>query len=362
MREVTISRQLFVLFVVTVVTVSLFSGVGAAQEGVGGTLVVGSDETVSSVSGVYGSIVVKGTVTGDVSGVAGDVTIREGGVVEGNIDAAAGSIRISGTVQGDVSTGTGSIHVTDTGLVEGDFKVGAGRVRIDGSINGDAEIGADTIRLGEKATIDGSLTYNGDLQGNRAAVQGDITRDPSLGGGLFEFVLPIGSFIFTVNAFILNFLLGALLLAVFPNFSASVADRVATRPARTGLVGLGVFLGVPLVLTLVAITVIGIPISIAGILLFLVISWIGLVYGRFAVGAWLLSLADVDNRWAALVVGLLLGVALWQIPVLGGIINLVIYLLGLGALVLGLVSHRRRATTAEPAPPEGSPADGISDW
>lgn len=358
MRNTTRAKQVLVLLVGTVLVVSLFSGVATAQSGVGGTVTVESGETVSSVSGVYGTIIVEGTVTGDVSGLAGDIVIREEGVVEGNIEAAAGNIRIAGTVGGGVSTGAGSIHLTETGVIEGEFRVGAGSVRIDGTIGGDAQIGADTIRLGDEASIGGSLRYDGDLQGNRDAVQGDITRDRSLGPTLLTDLEPVAAWIFAINAFILNFLLGALLLGLFPAFSDRVADRVATDPARSGLVGFGVFVGIPILLVAVAITVIGIPISIAGLFAFLLIIWIGTVYGRFAVGAWLLSLADIHNRWGALLVGLLLAVVLWQIPFLGGLLNFVITLLGLGALVLGLVSRRRRVTTtAGPTTPEESPVD-----
>lgn len=351
-------RRLLVVLVGIAVVVSLVPGVAAAQSGVGGTTTVDSGETVSSISGVYGTIIVEGTVTGDVSGAAGNIVIREGGVVEGDLEAAAGNIRISGTVRGDVSTGAGSIRVTETGTVEGNFEVGAGNVRIDGTINGDAEVGADTIRLGDDATIAGSLTYDGNLEGNRDAVAGEITRDGSLGPGLFTELRPVASWIFTVNAFILNFILGALLLGLFPNFSDGIADRVATEPAKTGLAGLGAFIGIPILLIAVAITVIGIPISVVGLLLFLAVSWIGLVLGRFAIGTWLLSFTDVDNRWVALVIGLLLAVVLGQIPVVGTLVNFVIFLLGLGALVMALVSRRRRMTTpSEPATTEGPAAD-----
>lgn len=351
-------QQLSVLLVGIAVVLTLFSGVAVAQSGVGGTVTVESGETVSSLSGAYGTIIIEGTVTGDVSGAAGNIVIREGGVVGGDLEAAAGNIRIAGTIGGDVSTGGGSIYLTETGIVEGNFAVGAGDVRIDGIINGDAEVGAETIRLGETATIAGSLTYDGSLEGNLDAVQGDITEDSSLGVNILTDFRPFAKWIFTINTFVFNLLLGALLLGLLPNFSDRVADRVATEPAKTGLAGIGTFLGVPILLVLVAITVVGIPISLVGLLAFLVFSWIGLVYGRFAVGLWLLSFADVDSRWVGLVVGLLLAVVLWQIPVIGGLLNLIIFLLGLGALVLGLVTRRRRiAGPSEQTTVDETPAD-----
>lgn len=198
---------------------------------------------------------------------------------------------------------------------------------------------------------------SGTIEGNRDAVQGEITRDRSLGPDLFTDLRPVAEWLFAINAFILNFLLGALPLGLFPNFSDRVADRVTTETAKTGLVGLDVFIGVPILLLLVGITVIGIPISLAGLLAFLMVVWTGTVYGRFAVGTWLLSLAEVDNRWAALLVGLLLAVLLWQIPIVGGLLNFVVTLVGIGALALGLVVRRRRIDVPSEPTADEAPAD-----
>lgn len=344
MTETSAQRVLAVISAALLV-LTLFSGVAAAQSGSGGTTTVGSGETVSGISGVYGTIIVDGTVEGDISGVAGNIVISEGGVVEGDLEAAAGNIRIEGRVTGSVSTGAGSITLADTGVVEGDFEVGAGEVVIDGTIEGNAQIGAETIRLGDGASIAGSLRYDGTLEGNRGAVAGEITRDRTLGGNLVTDIQPVATWVFTLSAFLFNLSLGALLVGLFPEFSNSVADRVRNDPLRSGLAGFVAVVAIPVVLVLIAISVVGIPISLVGLLAFLTFAWVGLVYGRLAVGVWLLSLADIENTWAGLVVGLLVAVVLGQIPVVGGLLNFAIFVLGLGALVLGLVQRRRRLRT-----------------
>ncbi len=346
-------RGTLLVVCLAVMLVAFVPGVAAAQSGVGGSVTVERGETVSGVTGAYGTIVVEGTVDGDISGLAGNIIIREDGIVEGDLEAAAGNVRIAGTVRGDVSTGSGSVHLTETGVVEGQFRVGAGTVRIDGTVGGDAEVGAETIRLGEDASIAGSLTYDGRLEGARDAVQGEITRDRSLGPDIVADFGPIATWAFAINAFLLNLFLGVVLLGLFPNASDRIAGRVTTRPARSGLIGLGVLLGGPILLVATAITVVGIPIAVAGVFAFLLLVWIGTVYGRFAVGTWLLSLAAVDNRWAGLLVGLVLAVLLWQIPIVGGLLNVGIFLLGLGAVVGTLVARRREVESA----PAESPAE-----
>jgi len=337
-------RELLSAVVVVLLTVTLFSGVAAAQTGLGGTTTVGSDETVSSVSGVYGTIIIEGTVTGDVSGLAGNVVIEEGATVEGDLSVAAGNIRVAGEVHGEVSAGAGTVTLAETARVGGTFSAGAADVRIDGRIDGDARVGADRIHLGDDASIAGSLTYDGTLEGNREAVAGEITRDRSLSVGLLSDVQPFLSWVVTVSVFVLNLALGALLLTVFPRFSERLAGQVSSESIESGAIGLAVAGAVPAVLILIAVTVIGIPLALGGLLLFALLAWVGLVYGRFAIGVWLLSYTEVDSRWAALVVGLVLAAVLSHLPVpfVGGVLNLLIFLLGIGALVRGLYSRGRR--------------------
>jgi uncharacterized protein HemY len=86
------------------------------------------------------------------------------------------------------------------------------------------------------------------------------------------------------------------------------------------------------------------------------VLWLGYVYGSFAVGSWLLSLADAENRWLALFVGLLAVSLVGLIPILGGLVQFVVLLLGLGALGRGLRNRyrgrRARRASVDSAGPE----------
>lgn len=318
-----------------------------AQSGVAGSVVVAEGETVSSVDAVAGTIVIAGTVTGDVSGLAGNVVID--GTVEGDVEVATGNLQIAGTVGGDISAGSGSIHLQEGSSVGGSLDMAAGSITVDGDVGGDATLAAETIRLGDGASVGGSLTYDGALEGNTGAVAGDIVRDRTLGSDVVWEIPPIASWLFAVYAFLLNLVVGALLLALAPNFSSRVQQRIRGRPGRTGLVGLGVLLAVPVLLVVLTLSIVGIPLMLVGVFLFVLLLWIGLIYGRFALGMWLLSLADVKNRWAGLVLGLLAGAMLAAIPLVGWLVNLIIVLLGLGGLAVGLARNRDGAGTSPAA-------------
>jgi cytoskeletal protein CcmA (bactofilin family) len=326
-----------VLAIVAVLLLSTVTGVTAAQsvQGASSTIVVEEDETVSSINALAGSIVVRGTVTGDVSGAAGTIHVTEDGRVAGSISGAAGDVRIDGIVEGDVSAGTGNVQVTETATIGGDVNIGAGYVRINGRIDGDVRVGAETILLGPDADIGGEFRYDAIqfTQDPAATVAGGVVEDSNL-RDIGAFTLP--SWVTWGYSLLANIVLGVVLLTLFPAFSARLTGRVSDEPAITGGIGLLTLVGAPILLALIAITIIGIPLAIFGAIAFGLAIWVGVVYGQYAVGAWVLRRAGRDDRWLALVVGLVGFAILGAVPVLGGFLVFGALLLGLGALVLGL--------------------------
>ena len=346
--------RLVALLVAFAVVLSLGTGVAAAQsyQGAAGTIVVGPDETYDSIEGVAGTVIVRGTVTGDIAAAAGTVHVTETGHIGGDIEAAAGTVRIDGTVTGDVSVGGGTVEIGETAQIGGDLDVGAGYAAVHGTVDGSVTAGAEELVLGPTASVGGDFRYDAAsfTRDPGASVSGSVVQDDSIGAdtgpNADQFTLP--SWVGVVYGLFANFLLGALLLAVFPSFSSRVADRIAESPATAGGVGILTLIAVPLVLVILLITIVGIPLSLVGAVAFGVTLWVATVYGQFAVGVWALSLADRDNRWLALAVGLIGFAILGGVPVVGWVFELLALLLGLGALALTLrESYQRRGNSAE---------------
>ncbi|MFU8867080.1 hypothetical protein [Natronococcus sp.] len=85
--ETSVRKRLAVVLLVVVLLGTLPTGVAAQSEStVGGTVVVGEGETIDELEAVAGTVVVEGTVTGDVSAAAGDVRIESGGEVGGDLE------------------------------------------------------------------------------------------------------------------------------------------------------------------------------------------------------------------------------------------------------------------------------------
>lgn len=341
-------RRIAVVLAVATLLSPLATGLAAAQstQGPSGSVVVDEGETVDSVETVAATIVVRGTVEGDISGAAGSIRIAETGRVEGNLQAAAGTVVIDGEINGDAEVGAGSFELTETGRIAGSLDVGAGSISVDGAVGGDVRASADSVVLGPNADVGGEFRYDAEefTESPDATVAGGVVEDTSLGGdggigvGGAEF-LP--SWVGAAYGVAVTLALGAVLLLAFPRFSRDVADRVGADPLVSGGVGLLALLLTPIALVLVAITIVGIPLALAGFAAYGVALWVGSVYGRYALGTWVIVRGGGRNRWAALLIGVV-GVALiGLLPWIGGLVDLLVLLLGLGALARGLWDRYR---------------------
>jgi len=353
MRPATPRRALAVALVVAL-AVSTFAGVAAADERAGGTIVVEEGETVTDgLRATGGTVVVRGTVEGDVEAFAGSVEIAESGTVTGDLGGAAGSIRVAGTVGGDLAAAAGSIDVSESGTVGGNVNAGAGSFALAGTVDGTVRIGAGSSSLAPTASVGGDFVYDGELtRAEGATVDGDVRRDSSLGSAQVDVLPDVAGWLLSLYFLALTLLVGALLLVALPGVSGTVAEATANSPLQTLGAGLLALLGTPVVLVLLMFTVVGIPISLFGVFLYVLVVLLGFVWGAYAVGAWLLSLADRANRWLALVLGVLVVHAAGYVPVAGGFVEFAVLLFGVGGIAVAAYRHfqRRRGGDADPAP------------
>ncbi len=344
-------RAKMTLLVVVLLLATLPATATAEQTRTGGTVVIAQGETVNDdLTATAGNVVVRGTVNGDLTAFAGNVLVARTGTVSGDMSALAGNVRIEGNVTENVESGGGNFVLGRTGTIGGSLEGSAGYTLLAGTVRGDAQIAGETVSLAESAQIEGSLTYDAETfeRAPGASVGGVVRQDGSLGDVGPAPTPRIPNWVGTLYGFFVNLLLGAILLAVFPTLSNDVAEQARGEPLLSAGVGFLLLILVPLVLVLFAITIIGIPISLLGILLFVILLWVGAVYGSFTVGVWLLSLVDRANRWLALVVGLLVVAVINQIPIFGGLVQFIVLLLGLGALAMAVrARYRGRRNTPE---------------
>lgn len=328
-------RRALVVGLVVVLLLQAFTGVAAAQQQqVGGTLVVDDGETVNGFTGYAGTIVVRGTVQGDLTAFAGRVVIEEGGVVTGRVRAFAGSVVIGGTVEQNTVTYAGKTTVTESARLGGSFGAIGGGASIAGTVNGDATAVTGAATLESSADVNGFLIHVGSLTDRGGNVRlgirsaSELALVPSLTGATGVF---FGLYLLVADAFV-----GSALLYLFPGFARDVVETASEEPQQIALAGIVAAVAVPAVAAIAAITVVGLPLALALAVLFLVLVWLGTIYGRYMVGYGVVSAADRANPYLGLVVGILLVAVLSRLPFIGPILRGLVALLGVGALALGV--------------------------
>jgi len=314
-----------------------------------------------------GEIVTSGAIRGDQVVAGGQ--LRLGANTDGGLYAAGGRVHLDGRigrnarvaggevevgpdadVQGGLRIGGGRVEVS--GRVGKYLQIGAGRARIDGHVGGDVDVASGELNVGPSAVIDGTLTYYGPQPATvvtGAQVKGGVhfvERTDPVHGGRTRLLhgFGVGAWLWLIGWIIA----GGVLLALWPGFAGSVTGIALSRPGMALLIGFAVLVCAPVVAVLLMITIVGIPLALLAICLYLALLPLGYLASAAAVGEWLLSRmrrgAEIVKRDRILMlVGALVALfVLTRIPVLGGIVGFLVVLAGVGSLVMaGMARYRQ---------------------
>jgi len=345
---------------------ALAQGGGIAQASLGRDVFVAGaapavrDPVAGDLFAAGGDVAIEAAVAGDVT--AGGGTLRLDAAVGGSLQAAGGHVTVLGTVARDARVAGGQIelgpqsvvggnvwaaggHLRLLGTVKGDVHVAGGRVLVDGPVGGDLIAGSGELALGPHARIAGVLRHRGGIvhRDEAAQVGGGIRSWPGWWRNRAPEVRvmhPAGPGVGWGWTLALA-LLAALLLALTPGFQTRVGRTLWQRPVASVALGLAWLVCAPLVLLVLLVTVIGIPLTLLGAMLYLLLLPLAYVSTAIAVGDGALRAAGrTDPPWAWRVAATaLLLFGLWQatrLPWLGVVLSLLALLAGLGALALQL--------------------------
>lgn len=276
----------------------------------------------------------------------GDTVVEEGETVE-KISTVWGDVRVEGEVERDVNSAFGDVEIY--GPVGGDVDAGYGDVYIDAPVGGDVDVGNGDVQLGSGAWVGEKISLgNGSFYPNQEAVFGNVET-----AGMASDFDDEGSFLGVVSDMIgwtimtLVLVAAAVLLAV----AAPRPLRAATRsleasPGRSFVLGL-VSLPVAIILSvLLVVTVVG------GLLLFLLwpayfaLLFFGLLVASYFLGRKVVLAVGRYRAGDAMAaaVGAVIVAAVLLVPVLGALVLIALTLLGTGASLSALLSHRRSGT------------------
>ena len=306
-----------------------------------------------------GRISVDYAINGDAVLAAGSIDVR--GRVGEDLRIAGGFVTLTGRVRGEALVVAASLgfgpdaevggrawlaggDVALAGRFHHDVKVYARNVLVLGHITGDVHLFGAAIEVLPSARIDGNLTYvsNTPIKIHPGArVAGKVIREP---GRLPTLRMP-GWPPFRPLLMFGLLAAGALLLALFPRFTASAVQTVQASPLGSLGLGIAIFFSLPPVMLLLVITIIGIPIALMLAGLYAVALLAGFLVAAFFIGERLLKL----GRWRAeggywtrvgmLAIALIILWLVRHVPYVGGLLILVALAIGLGAMALQAFSR-----------------------
>lgn len=367
-------RKLFGLAILVGIIIAGFfwNAVNAQSFKSGDKVNVGTGEVLDSMLWASGRTVdIAGEVNGDVFCLAQTVTIS--GTVHGDVLCAAQHIVISGTVNGDVRVVGQSVTIGAVGIrnlsvgsqdfvqeakstVANDASIAADHITLNGSIGRDAAIaGSDVtlagsigrnvestvtnLTLGSNATVGGNLDYtskNNAKIASGAVVDGETTKSspkskPKTGSVISTIGFSLG---FALYALIAGLIVSLILVMLFPQAIHATTSQAIRSPWKVLLVGLIAAIVVPALIVLCLITIVAIPLGLLLLGFWLLINALAGILSAYWLGRVLMK--NQRNPILIMLVGSLLLIVLYFIPVIGIIAVLLAVLMGVGMQLLEL--------------------------
>lgn len=244
-------------------TVTL-SGPAEHDAYLGGSAVTVNAPVAQDLVIVGGSVQVHSEVTDDLRVIGAEVTL--GGTVKGDVVVVGGTFTVLSTahIEGDILFFGGTLIVE--GDVDGSVHGYAQTARINAAIGGDLLMTTtQALVLSDRAHVTGNVSYTSRIELSRAqdsVVTGDVRRHDPVTAHSEDSIEGLA-----FSAFALLFLAASFFVLARPKVEVFVREAFA-RPGQNGLIGLAIFLVLPFASLILLVSVVGIPLGILGLSLY----------------------------------------------------------------------------------------------
>lgn len=346
----------------------LSPSVATAEETVvrtGQSVTVTSDQVVEGdLYAGASSVAISGSVQGDLYAAGGtvtlngqvdyDATIFAGSAqvhapVKDDLRIAGGEVVVAESVAGDLFVIAGSLKVLSSASIEGDIIFYGGQAEISAPVKGSVHGAADSFRidsavdggvdvisaqplvLGERANIKGDVRYKSaqDITRSQSAVvEGEVVKNNSTTPA----EQPTSRA--TLISLMMSLFAALCLYLVAKEKLQQLSVVTWEHSTRSGLLGLGVLLGLPLAGVILVVTVLGLLPGVAGLFAYGVLMMLSYIVMPIMFGSLIAKLFSknitVSLPW--IIAGTAGIQLLLLIPNIGGLLVFVLFIITLGGL------------------------------
>ncbi|MGH7825690.1 MAG: hypothetical protein ACREQ7_11025 [Candidatus Binatia bacterium] len=370
-------RLRLVAIAIALIAAGANSAAAWAVETAGGDTIVVKKPVNDDLIAAGQRVDIRAAINGDLIVAGADVAIEE--PVDGYAMAAGRNIDVNGPVRNDLWAAGASIEVNapigdnamlagrevnlhSSAAVRGDARIAAGTAGIEAPIERNLNIVAGTAQIGSEVggSVEARVQRLRVLPG--AVIRGDLLVHGPYAPEISPEAKVLGQVRFNeipernqwswllwwLFGFAALLVLGFAAVTLSPLWANRVAAKISERPGASALIGMLSLLLVPIIAGLLLVTIIGIPLAVVLLALYVVAILLSGVFVAYLVGGWLL---DRINRrgaspWMRIVVGALVVSLFMSLPWIGGIVQLIVLLIGFGALVLERRDSRHRLQPA----------------
>ncbi|MEO0205678.1 MAG: hypothetical protein ABIL22_03255 [candidate division WOR-3 bacterium] len=338
----------------------------------GRDVVIGENEVIDDdLIAMARSVRIEGTVNGDLYAFAQEVMINN--IVNGTIYSGAGQIKVNtknchsiwafcgsldagGKIEKNLMFFGGQLKTDESAFVNKDLIAFGGDIRIKGEVSGKIKGNMGKFTLGGKA---GSV----DIQADEAKIESSafITEDlvirsskePAIDSnakilGKTEYKKIEGkdakhekraglAGFFKTIFFFSKLIIGIILIALFKPFIKRTNEILVNSVWKSLGFGFLRMIVIPVVTVITLATIIGIPVAIFGIFVFLTLVYVSGIIFATGFGEWLIRLIKKEGQispFASFVIGFIVVTLVCLIPYLGFFIRLLAVFFGTGMFVL----------------------------
>lgn len=312
---------------------------------------------LEAVRAAGGTLIISGNIGGDLIVAGGTVTIEPNVVIGKSLAVSGGNVVVGGTVQGFAKAAAGKM--TLNGRIDQYLEFTGEELNLNGNVGGTSTIVAKRVNVQDRAALNGNVTYwtaLGEVDFGRALKDGaTAVFDPTLQKRYdrpdYKF-LGFASFLAALWYLLAMFVL----IWIGKWLFSAMWENAATRAKQDFIGSLGYgfvyFAVVPIAVVLLCVTLIGIPVGIILLFIYLLLLALANVITALVATYWLMQKRGyVWSSFQVVLVALGLLVVLKMlgfIPVIGWLVKMAAIFTAFGALLVstGILNRRRSQEVA----------------